>query len=577
MSYSSRRILFVEFDLDFCELRFSQGACSAAPAPGRECYNTLATCPVPSDFSRTTRTIRFALPGTPDIPGVPFYPQLVTVVHVPGQIRKSGGIGARDTVRAVIQDFLHDDTWVDPYRDGRSPPNSSFCQKMLARNRYFPGRIMRVRDGEMPADGVVDLSRLRTRTYLLEGADPRSGEEYEFTAKDLMATLSDRKIPEATAGELAVKLEIGATEAVLKDEHAAQYGAAPFVLALDKEDILVTAVATDTLTIERAQNGTTEAEHQPDTRAQKVKVYDIARPDERWEELLLDAGVDPDRIASAEAATEGARWLSSWKTAAVIRKPTEVTKLVDDLLLQTLSSSWWDPESQVQRFRHIRPFDIDEIPLEVTDGLISANSLRPRPDPSARTNNVVIYSGVGDWSRDVTKYDKDEPAFTQIIDTFDAGAQGILQYGDEKVLEIFAYWIPVGSSPEMRSMAYRYLSQHRDIPEPIAFQVDRSTGEALRLGTPVRLTSSRYVGIDGRPKVVEGIVQQRIEPRAAQDLAFSVFALEIDQQASTSRWAFYAPPGLPAYVDASAEERKYAFYPQPDGLMPNGDEGYRYL
>lgn len=574
---SSRDITIVKIELDFCTHRFGLGGCSASAPPGEECYGTLATCPVPQDFDKGTRAYYFTTPGAPVVENLTMFRQLTGEPRVsPGRLNKLKGLGGRDAVIVPIADFPHDDTWVDPYRAGRSPPRSSFFQKLRARNRYFPRRPMTIMRGKVPPSGIVDLETFSTQTYLLFDLLPDGGGIYAASAKDPLGISGEKRlVPATTTGELAADIDDAVLVFDLKPGHAAQYGAAPFILAIDKEDVEVTNVVGDTLTVTREVNGTTAADHKADTRCQKVKVYAPARPDDRVEELLADAGVSGAYFDKAAATIEVDRWQAAWdETGCVVRTPTDALQLLQDYLIQVFAVLAWDPSLQVYRYRHNRPFDLDEVPTTLTDGVIRQGSLRENPDPRERINDVTIFFAVEDWSRSVTNQDKDTPAFTQVVSTSDGDAQDALQYGDELTLVVHAYWIPKSMAFEMRSMAFRILSQYRDMPEPISLEVPRVPGEDLSILAPVRIQSREYVGADGRPKTVEGVVLKYQPPR---DLEFSVFGLEVDQQNFRRRWGFYAPLGLPDYVAASASQRRYSFYARPDGRQPNEDEGYSYL
>ncbi|NGP19291.1 hypothetical protein [Devosia aurantiaca] len=62
---TKKLLTFVEVDLDYCSLRYGEGACpatmsGASPTGDHKCFNTPATCQVREAFLNQPVTLRFA-------------------------------------------------------------------------------------------------------------------------------------------------------------------------------------------------------------------------------------------------------------------------------------------------------------------------------------------------------------------------------------------------------------------------------------------------------------------------------------------------------------------------------------
>src|SRR5699024_9026145 len=117
-------IWFVELDVDFCQLRYGEGACPAVLGVDSEhkCYNTEATCPVPEAYDPAPKTYRFteALENAP----LGAIPSLQSVSLTPGKINVAGGLGSRSVVDLEFVDHPGSDLTTDPYLDEAGPDQS---------------------------------------------------------------------------------------------------------------------------------------------------------------------------------------------------------------------------------------------------------------------------------------------------------------------------------------------------------------------------------------------------------------------------------------------------------------------
>ena len=150
-------LIVAEITLDFCSNTYGggllspiNGTCTAAGAPGSECYNTRNTCQDVPFYTKTIKVYRFCQPRG-DLPkGINMYPVIVgepdfTPVGAPAY-----GVGDRGKITLTLQDFPHNDLGIDPYVSTRIyDPESqgTFFGKWIARNPFYTGRTFIVKSG----------------------------------------------------------------------------------------------------------------------------------------------------------------------------------------------------------------------------------------------------------------------------------------------------------------------------------------------------------------------------------------------------------------------------------------------
>jgi hypothetical protein len=130
--YGRETIALLEIDQPFCQKEWgttnAAGTCSAAFGANvnRKCYNTRATCPVPSDYLPATQVLRFARSQE----GLMQYDNLLPsirdnieitagAINLGGMDRNLSALGAREVVTLEADDHKWSDVLVDKYRTER--------------------------------------------------------------------------------------------------------------------------------------------------------------------------------------------------------------------------------------------------------------------------------------------------------------------------------------------------------------------------------------------------------------------------------------------------------------------------
>ncbi|HEV7284387.1 MAG TPA: hypothetical protein VGN75_05980, partial [Kaistia sp.] len=275
-----KALTYVEIDLDYCSLTYGVGACTASiPATGpRKCMNTLKTCQVRTKFVNAPITMRFAQPADYLPRDIEAIPSINGVSFTPGTVSLGEDLGQRATLTVSFGDHRWSDAapGFDKYLAERGYDafaRGTFWGKFRARHPYLRGRAIRL------IRGVVGqaLADMETRHYILESfTGPTPDGIYTLTAKDVLKLADgDRaQAPKLSNGFLVSGITAVATTATLSPSGVgnAEYPASGYV-AIGGKEICGFTRSADTLTLTRAQYGTTAAAHDAQDRAQLVLRY----------------------------------------------------------------------------------------------------------------------------------------------------------------------------------------------------------------------------------------------------------------------------------------------------------------
>lgn len=584
MSYQAltrRRLLVLEIRLPLCALTHSTSPCTATRADGAECYNSRRTCQDATNFDgSSTLSLWITWKGTRPVRDRTVFPLLVDYSPIAGEIQESDA-GGSDHISFRLADRRHSGAGFDPYfrtrpihllEDGQPEPDPWLIQTLVKRH-HMEGREVYVYEKDDDGSGILDLSAITPKLYFLDTPVPAGadGREWDFVATDLMGRYGEAMVPAPSEGELLNAMDGSTTTLTLKSGQGADYGTAPFFVWVDKELMAVSARSTDTLTVTRAQGGTTAAAHSADARVQKSFSIEDSRIDDAWEAVWLAAGVPSGYLDTAYAEDVVDRWQGGWKLTFHAKKPRKLRDWAKEFARQCSARIYWPPSVQKLRYDHNRPPNVGEEAATFRDGeSIIRNTAKRKPRPADRFNEVVIYFGVTDWSISLDQIPEEAAAgLSRVVIRVDADAQSADEYGDERVLEVFAWMVPENMSAAMSAMAYRTLNAHRDVPEDLILEADARVADLVELGDFVELETDQLVDFAGRTQADRALVIRKEPPRDATSTASRFVLRPLNLFAAYGR---YAPSGTAAWDD----DTDYGHYANASGLMPNGDPGQTY-
>lgn len=580
MTIGREPITIIEIDQDFCTRTYGVAPCTASVGVtgDRKCFNTRRTCQDAPNYDIGTLTLRFCTPHENPSRSAVLIPTVMSVSTVPTEINIAGtdknisALGRRASVTITLADAPHHDRGIDPYADDRGydpMTRGTFWSKWLARNPYYTGRALRVRDGYIGQD----LSEFSTRHYIIDRiTGPVSG-RVTIVAKDpLKLTDADRaQAPAPSRGFVLTDFEADATSFILTPEGVGNLDyPASGVIRIGGELISYTRAADVMTMTARGLRGTETEAHEAGDVVQQVLIYDRERVDAVMYDLLSNyTQIAPSLIDYAEWASEAAKWLSGFKVSTWITEPTGVGILLGELQNQCLCYIWWDERDQEVKFRAIRPL----LPTDTSTPMswqseILAGSMQMDVRPDERLSQVWVYYG----QIDPTQKLDDVSNYRRVRIRADLPAEGDDQYREQRIRKIFSRWMNSANDTETLALSARMLNRFRENPTIITLGLD-AKDRAIQIADVVVITHPDLVDDtgDALPRTQQVVAYQDTEVGHSATIKTRPFDL-------TGRYAFVMENDALDYSSTAPEGRVIAGFIAPDsGLFSDGSEAYKVI
>jgi hypothetical protein len=534
--------------------------CGALPAD--PCYNTWPTCRDRARYSRGTRAYKFTSCGAP-LPFKGVRPYVRSVKYLPTEIQADRTVSARCTV--VCHDEPDADVGIDPYRHLRSAIQGTFWKKLLARNRNYRGRVVRISEGFA---GLAEADFSATFVGRVDNVR-LSPDGIEIEVADLLKALSEIEVPAKTDVALAADIDAAAAAVSLNGTEGL---ASPAGYVRIGDEILaytgVDVAARQLTGCTRAMFGTAAAAHYAKDNVQACRYYAPANPFDILKEMLLtDAAFDAAWV-DADAFDAWRDWPGGEVDfSAVVSEPTELATLYFEIV-DLLNCKSWVGEDLKITIRRNMPNRPGRAYATLTDAAhIVADSAEVDLNQDSRISRVSLY-----WDKTAIG-DVDEPASYNRLDmAVDTDAESANEYAEAAEKRIFCRWLRQGYAEETsmaryaRTLACRRLWQNRDPMPILKFDVEAKDA-GIRTGEYAKISTDELLDECGAP--LAGAVFQVVR-REKKEAAIALSALQIVDR----RACFIAPPGQADYDSATAAEREYGYICAATGRMTNDDGGY---
>jgi hypothetical protein len=557
----------VEIDLDYCARTYGVAPCTATFAT--KCFNTFGTCRDKPNFSKTVKTYIFS-DMLLDV-GHQAIPSLQKVVSSPTRIDPSKGMGVRAAVTVTLTDHTHSDIAVDPYvatRPYNPTTQGTFWGRLLARNRFYLGRPIRIKTGYL-IDGVYDEANFLTSAYVIEKiTGPDSKGMVVITAKDPLKLADDDRVqvPPVTDGLLTSAIVGGSTTFTVASGKGTQYGASGTV-AIGDEFINFTRSG-DTFTITgRAVDGTTTDDHDIGDKIQLcVRYTATAAHAIIYDILVTRAGISSGFVDYSAWTTEAGTWMANAIFTHTLSTPTGAANLVNDIAKQAGCYLWWDERAQKIQLRAIRPATWGEVRSLNDDDSIIENSTKVDEKPEERVSQVWVYYG-----KTIPNLDNSPENFKSVFANVDADAESAFEYNQQKVKAFFCEWIPYTNVSQPVSIASQYLDKYRDNPRYVTVKIDAKDAD-IWTGTPVRINTRLLQNPDGSTATLNMQVMQAKEVDRGTS-----FELVLAESFFQGRYCYVMRDDAPDYENASENDRNTGGYicVTATEQMSDGSEGYK--
>lgn len=445
-----------------------------------KCFNSLKTCQDRVNFLNNPVTLRFSEDNVYLPTDIEAFPMITSVSFQPATISLGKDLGQRATLTIGFRDRPHSDTGpgFDKYYAERSYnpfEQGSFWGKFRARQPYLKGRSLRLIRGFL-GDALADME---TRHYIIESFNgPTPKGEYTLVAKDVLKLADGDRAqgPLVSNGFLVANITNVATTATLSPSGIgnAEYPSSGYV-AIGGEEIMAFTRSNDTLTLTRGQLGTTAAAHEAQDRVQLVLRYDGEDPADIIYDLFVNyAAIPAEYINLSEWQTETGSFLQRLY-GANIPEPTDVSKLVSELIEQAALSMWWDDEAQLIRLRVLRAISTQAAIYD--DNNILEGTLSVTEQPNQRASQIWTYYGVKNPLRPLDEPDN----FRSTLATVNLQAE--TDEGQAAIVKIFSRWIPAFGRDTAGRLNDIQLGRFQVPPRLFQFEVFRGSTIEPTLGS----------------------------------------------------------------------------------------------
>tara|TARA_R110002020_G_scaffold451901_1_gene666112 strand:- start:3951 stop:5813 length:1863 start_codon:yes stop_codon:yes gene_type:complete len=539
----------VELDLDFCTRTYGIAPCTAALGVTGDvkCFKTRASCQDPQNYSTSAKTYRFSLqsaevlaPPSGSLTPEDYiaYPTLQAVSVSPAVVDLTS-MGIRGSINVTIQDEPDNDLQTDPYLDTRTYDayeQGTFWGKLLARNPFYNGRVLRYKVGFKDGDDW----KFQTREYFIDKiSGPDANGKVTIVAKDVLKLADDNRsqAPIANTGELLADINTTDLAATLTPAGIgdAEYSASGTVRIGD-ETMTFTRVA-DALTFTaRATDGTTVDDHTATDGIQECLRFTDARVDDITFSLLNTyANIDASQLDTVGWAAEVDEWLQANLYTTLITEPTGVNQLITELIAQGLFYIWYDDIEKTVQMKAIAPTR-DAVKTITDDDNILGNTMKVTDKEEARLSQVWIVYDILDPTGDKDKLKN----YGKYIINRNPDAEGDDQYGDKRVKQIFSRWMTVNDSGIALAVGARLLAKFLVTPKKIEFDLDASD-QSLWIGDEVNILTDSLQNFEGASELRAAEILS-VKPKNGSKGSTYTYLAEETQ--FSGRYAYIAPDDM---------------------------------
>lgn len=467
-------VTIIEFDAPRCVNVYGTAPCTAAVGVTgeRKCFNTRATCQDLANFASELVTFRFTRPSARihRDDGGDVIPSVRVVRTTPQLLNPGRDLGQREVVTVSFEDHPHTDTGIDPYLSER--PYNAFTQgtfwgKFRARYSSLRGLPLRIYRGELGDE----LSEMDVWHYVIENAT-LSGTAFTIIGKDHLKLLDgDRaQAPAVSLGQLAAPLAAGGGSLTLEptgigNEDYPVSGRA----AIGGKEIVDYTRAGDVVTLTaRGVSNTDDQGHDEGDRFQVVLQYTAQPVEAIINDILTNyTEADPAWIPYSDWVAEVGPIVGQLYSAE-IAEPTDVRKLINELIEQVGLIIWWDAQAMLIRLSALRP--VLSTAAVVDENTMARGSFSATEQPAKRISEVWTYFNL----RNPLERIDDTANFASIAVGVDASAD---PEEPPAIYKVFSRWIGFGN----RAAAVRVngLLRSRYSQPPRRFRYE------LRRGSPM--------------------------------------------------------------------------------------------
>ena len=186
---------------------------------------------------------------------------------------------------------------------------------------------------------------------------------------------------------------------------------------------------------------------------------------------------------------------------------------------------------------------------------------------SSRKSRISIY-----WNFAAIGQINEKSDYNRIDVGIDADVEGVNDNDGVLEEEIFCRWVSTRNLQEevasqyLVASALRRLLNRRDAQLLLTVEMELKDS-SIKTGELAWITTDELLDIDGTDlRAVYQLIRR--DPKGNK------LVMTFQKLPTNRRLAFFAPEGLPNYIDATDAQREYGFFCGTDGMLPDGSEPY---
>lgn len=324
-----------------------------------------------------------------------------------------------------------------------------------------------------------------------------------------------------------------------------------------------------------AFNSATEAHSQDDV-AQQCLVYNGDNIVDVINDLLVNkSGVcascipyNNDSANPDEWDNEKENWLSSFTVLGVIVEPTEVSKLLQELLESSMVNIWVDEVEGLVKLKAEVPPELNATVTAINDQQNHLkDSLTIKRAEGERLSQVwVIFAKINQAEGD------DSDNYESIYAQADPASEESISYGVRHVKKIRSRWLSSSNTGQAGQLAGRTLARFTDAPKIAEFKL-HAKDYGIKVGDLVDITTSGLQNYYGASDTVRFQILERREVEPAE--IYSFVAME---SSFVGVYGFIGPNTLLDYsAESDVNKQKYAFICYNTEYFNDGQRAYKII
>jgi hypothetical protein len=550
----------VEVDLDY----YDDAGITATNPDGSLCYRTPATTNQ-GTFTLGTKTRKWQSEHVAPIAALGAIPCVRKVSVAAEEIRAAEGLGTFGKVSITLQDFVDDDRLEDPFWSDASRGDhkaGTYFGKLVARNPYWTGRALRVREGFV-VDGAFDTVQAITRQYLIRDIQGPTGGVMTITAVGPLQLLGLNAIeaPAGTGGRLLADISASDMSTSITPEYTAEDYAASGYVRVNDEVIAYTRTGAIMTFTERGALNTVAASHSEGDSLQHCIYYQDQRIDDVLYDLLVTrGGVDASYIDVAGWEDEADQWLTLYQHTVLISEPVKVLDLVRELLESAGCYMWWDDQSALVRLRALRPAQDNDDTW--TDAYHLLDTVGVSRDLSDRVSRTDVLIGLRSSIEDADEVGSYRVRVVGVSDGAEAD-----EHRTEQLRIVKTRWLSEQQVSLASRISYQITATLKDGRKTFDMVVS-AKDSAIKVGDIVVLQTRDIIDRNGNAESTRVLIVRREEVVHGSKYRYKAELLPF-----TGRFAFWTDTALgsldfPDYDQATDAQR------DPGGFWSNSDGTY---